>query len=69
MTDFLLVQQAVFIWCYERELRPVYRGCGRLLQIVDEYGFRWEGLEPSYLDEYRRMLDEKATAEEADSYW
>jgi hypothetical protein len=69
MADFDLVQKAVFIWCYTSGLRPVYRGCGRLGGIVDEYGFRYDGPEPSYLNEYRQMLDAKAAAVEADSYW
>jgi hypothetical protein len=69
MQNFVLVQKAFFIWCVSTGLRPVYRGCGRLGGIIDEYGFTYEGPEPSYVDEYRRMLDAKATAEEADSYW
>jgi hypothetical protein len=69
MEDFVLVQNAVFIWMYSNGLRPVENSRGRFMVPSDEYGNPYTGPEPSYVEEYRKMLDAKLTAEEADSYW
>lgn len=73
--DFILLRNAVYAWCYELELKPVYTSSGRLSHIEDVVwtagglSVKYSGPQPEYVAEYAAALDARISAEEAESYW